>query len=321
MTVPTQAPPPGWYDDNHNPSFIRYWDGQNWSAQAAPKPPGWGQPSAAPVPAQPRARRPWWRRWWVVAAALIVLIGMVGSLGEDPSSPEAKPSTQADTQSAGSVTEGDTDPQSEGVAEPTEAEVAEPEPAKAVVPDVVGLHGKEAERALVALGLVAYVVREVPSPRPAGTVLRQLRATGVEVREGASIGLVVAKPYPLVPGTAGMSEAAATQRLRNAGFKVEVTREVVTSGRDGVVLRQSPVGSQRAKPHSVVTIVVASVVRPVAPAPSNCTPGYRPCLPPAPDYDCEGGSGDGPAYTGFVYVTGPDIYELDRDGDGRACES
>ena len=52
----------------------------------------------------------------------------------------------------------------------------------------------------------------------------------------------------------------------------------------------------------------------------NCTPGYSPCLPPAYDYDCAGGSGNGPAYTGRVEVTGPDIYDLDRDGDGVGCE-
>lgn len=52
----------------------------------------------------------------------------------------------------------------------------------------------------------------------------------------------------------------------------------------------------------------------------NCTPGYDPCLPPASDYDCAGGSGNGPAYTGTVRVTGPDIYGLDRDGDGIGCE-
>lgn len=53
---------------------------------------------------------------------------------------------------------------------------------------------------------------------------------------------------------------------------------------------------------------------------SDCTPGYDPCLPPASDYDCRKGSGNGPAYTDRVYVTGPDIYGLDADGDGIGCE-
>jgi hypothetical protein len=211
-------------------------------------------------------------------------------------------------------------PQADGAT--ATAKGAKPKPRKATVPEVAGLAGKQAERRLAAVGLVAVVAREVPSPRPPGTVLRQLRLAGASVREGSTVGLVLAVSYPLVPGTAGMAQAAATQRLRSAGFQVRVTTEVVTSGRNGVVLRQSPVGTQRARPHSVVTVVVANVVRPVVapPPPANCTPGYTPCLTPASDYDCEGGSGNGPAYTGLVHVTGYDVYDLDADGDGVACE-
>jgi hypothetical protein len=52
----------------------------------------------------------------------------------------------------------------------------------------------------------------------------------------------------------------------------------------------------------------------------NCTPGYIPCLPPASDYDCDGGEGNGPRYTGRVRVTGPDPYGLDDDDDGVGCD-
>ena len=57
-----------------------------------------------------------------------------------------------------------------------------------------------------------------------------------------------------------------------------------------------------------------------APPAQNCTPGYDPCVPPASDVDCAGGSGNGPAYTGPVRVTGSDPYGLDADGDGLGCE-
>ena len=62
---------------------------------------------------------------------------------------------------------------------------------------------------------------------------------------------------------------------------------------------------------------------PAAPAEPSCHPSYEgACLDPSsPDYDCEGGSGDGPDYTGPVRVVGDDPYGLDRDGDGYACES
>jgi hypothetical protein len=56
-----------------------------------------------------------------------------------------------------------------------------------------------------------------------------------------------------------------------------------------------------------------------------CTTGYSPCLVwhGGADYDCYGGSGNGPYYTapGVTYrVTGPDIYGLDADHDGYGCE-
>lgn len=58
---------------------------------------------------------------------------------------------------------------------------------------------------------------------------------------------------------------------------------------------------------------------------AGCTPGYSPCLVyhGGADYDCAGGSGDGPYYTrpGVVYrVSGSDPYDLDSDSDGRGCE-
>lgn len=61
---------------------------------------------------------------------------------------------------------------------------------------------------------------------------------------------------------------------------------------------------------------------PSAAPPSACHPSYRgACLPPdASDVDCAGGRGNGPFYTGRVEVVGPDVFDLDRDGDGVGCE-
>lgn len=57
-----------------------------------------------------------------------------------------------------------------------------------------------------------------------------------------------------------------------------------------------------------------------APA-SDCHPGYSECLKRnAGDYDCAGGSGNGPNYTGRVRVYGSDPFRLDRDNDGWGCE-
>ena len=58
------------------------------------------------------------------------------------------------------------------------------------------------------------------------------------------------------------------------------------------------------------------------PAPQqNCHPSYSGCLKAdASDYDCAGGSGNGPYYTNKVRVLGPDVFDLDRDHDGWGCE-
>lgn len=56
---------------------------------------------------------------------------------------------------------------------------------------------------------------------------------------------------------------------------------------------------------------------------ANCHPSYKGvCLDPnASDYDCAGGSGNGPEYVqGPVRVVGSDPYGLDYDHDGWGCE-
>ncbi|TWD53984.1 hypothetical protein FB478_103404 [Arthrobacter sp. AG367] len=53
----------------------------------------------------------------------------------------------------------------------------------------------------------------------------------------------------------------------------------------------------------------------------GCDPNYSGCVPIASDVDCAGGSGNGPAYvSGPLQVIGRDIYGLDADHDGVACE-
>ncbi len=53
----------------------------------------------------------------------------------------------------------------------------------------------------------------------------------------------------------------------------------------------------------------------------GCDANYTPCVPIASDVDCAGGGGNGPAYVdGPVRIVGGDPYDLDRDGDGVACD-
>lgn len=53
----------------------------------------------------------------------------------------------------------------------------------------------------------------------------------------------------------------------------------------------------------------------------SCNPNYSGCVPIASDVDCAGGTGDGPAYlSGSARVIGTDVYGLDRDKNGIACD-
>ena len=80
---------------------------------------------------------------------------------------------------------------------------------------------------------------------------------------------------------------------------------------------------------TVTTPTTAAAPRPAPTtttvAAPRCHPSYvGECLPVgAVDVDCAGGGGNGPvyAYTKNIRVVGPDVYGLDRDGDGIGCES
>jgi hypothetical protein len=73
---------------------------------------------------------------------------------------------------------------------------------------------------------------------------------------------------------------------------------------------------------SGVTAANASDTHAAKRSPKKCHPSYKgACLDPnASDYDCIGGSGNGPKYTGIVRVVGPDVFRLDADHDGWGCE-
>jgi hypothetical protein len=68
---------------------------------------------------------------------------------------------------------------------------------------------------------------------------------------------------------------------------------------------------------------VAALSAPAAHAKQKCDPNYKGrCLKPnVSDYDCAGGSGNGPYYvSGPFRSVGNDHYRLDADHDGIACE-
>jgi hypothetical protein len=99
---------------------------------------------------------------------------------------------------------------------------------------------------------------------------------------------------------------------------------------DGVETARSVIDSTitRSPVPEITAIGSRQPAPPPGPAPgggggaAGCDPNYSgACVPIASDVDCAGGGGNGPAYVrGPVHVIGIDIYDLDRDGDGIACD-
>jgi resuscitation-promoting factor RpfB len=284
---------PGWYPDPDQPGRERLWDGQTWThhlRKASGGSPGLGPRTIA----------------LAIGSGVLGLLLIVGLVAAGSDRNPAETALPAPTSSPS--------------VQPTSAPSTRT-PKLARVPDVEGLGLARAKRKLRAAGLEVGDIDRRPSSKRKDTVLMQGVGKGTELEPGSSVPLVVAAPLPRVPSVVGKPEASAIRNLKNAGFKVKKTTQTRTTGKDGVVLSQSPSSGTRAKPNSVVRIVISNVQRsPDSGGAGSCTPGYSPCLPPASDYDCRGGSGNGPKYTGPVRVTGSDPYDLDRDGDGKACE-
>jgi hypothetical protein len=143
---------------------------------------------------------------------------------------------------------------------------------------------------------------------------------------GVSILLVVAVGCGSSADSSGENEsqqrAAALQRAQQQAAQRRELRRQVARVRQARAPRQA--ARQRARRAEARRQRAAAAVAAEAAttAESSCDPNYSgACLDPsASDYDCEGGSGDGPYYTGTVTVVGADPHGLDSDGDGIGCE-
>jgi hypothetical protein len=191
--------------------------------------------------------------------------------------------------------------------------------------NVRGERASRAERTLENAGFVVVTSQRF-SNQPSGTVLGQEPPAGARIDDGSTVALTVAKSYPRIPNVVGSKLPQARRALARDDFDVRVRRQTSSAAKDSVI-SQSPSGGTEARPGRTVTLVVAKPPPRTSTSEGSgggggggCTPGYSPCLPPASDYDCAGGTGDGPEYTGRVTVTGSDPYGLDADGDGVGCE-
>ncbi len=154
------------------------------------------------------------------------------------------------TTSEGTTTQGTTTGQT------TPAQPAGP----ATVPDVVGLTQAEAAKALHDAGLKPSL-QYVPSQDvPEGSVVAQARSAGTTLERGDAVGVNVSVgpdqvPLVAVPNVEGEREQAARTRLQEAGFRVQVLKEVTDdAGEVGAVIDQQP--GRSAPEGALVTIYV-----------------------------------------------------------------
>lgn len=153
------------------------------------------------------------------------------------------------------------------------------------------------------------------------------QATGeptLEVATTASAAPVVTEKTVTVTKAIGYP----TRTVEDPGL-AEGKREVRTKGVAGVRTRTYEVTysdgkeTKRTLVSDEVTRKPVTKVVAVGTGKDSCDPNYAgACVPIAADVDCAGGSGNGPAYVqGPVTVVGSDIYRLDNDGDGTACDN
>jgi hypothetical protein len=123
-----------------------------------------------------------------------------------------------------------------------------------------------------------------------------------------------------VPDLAGKTKTQAIAALHKAGLRAKSKTMESTRAKNGRVFAQSIKPGKRVPKGTLVSFTLAKAP---PPPPTNCDPAYPDvCLHDGiGDYDCAGGSGNGPNYvTGPIRVLSPDPFGLDSDGDGFGCE-
>lgn len=120
------------------------------------------------------------------------------------------------------------------------------------------------------------------------------------------------------------SLAAGETKVSQEGKNGKIIHYFEVTYTDGKETGRKLLKDERVESVEKITVRGTKVASKPAPAPKptlSCDPNYSGCVPIDSDVDCAGGSGNGPSYVrGPIRVLGFDIYGLDRDGNGIACE-
>jgi beta-lactam-binding protein with PASTA domain len=135
------------------------------------------------------------------------------------------------------------------------------------VPNVIGLTEAAADAAIAAANLVVGTVTHANSPNvPAGDVISESPAAGTSVDLGSPVDLVISSgPLALiVPNVVGLTQAAATTAIQNAGLVVgtvtQASSAIVPAGK---VISENPAAGTSVAPGSSVNLVVSTGPAPV----------------------------------------------------------
>ena len=311
----------GWYPDPNVPGLQRWWDGRAWTSQirsASDAPQLMPPPDASAAGAPKAARRvPLWV-WGIAVAvligvtlavpkvamvlALVVLVTAIVALVK-------KRRTWLRFRSATGASVAT------GIATVVLVVAAS-------MPGVGSDRTSPPDAAVAPLAAMpstsvspASTPRSTPRPTPTPSPTPKTVVTEVTAKESVAFAQSQVDDANLERGqtrvdTVGVpGERTITYRVTTVDG-VETAREVVSD-----IVTTEPIAE-------VTAIGVYDPPRTIVGDASGCDPNYADaCVPIASDVDCAWGSGNGPAYLdGVARVVGTDIYDLDRDGDGYACE-
>jgi len=309
------AMPQGWYTDPHQPTQQRWWDGAQWTEHTAPM----GQSPVAAAVAEPVAATSSKLKVWLIvgAAALVITLltrsfGMILLLAGCVLFFVAIYGIVRGSVKLFRV-------RSRGAAWGALG-----------IAVVLMFVGSGANAALGGPGSnpnadsastqaepnsFAATPTAKPSPSPKPTTFEEVdESTAIPFeRTAVNDPNIDVGQAPIT--TAGVDGTMVTTYRVKYIDGVEVSREVVNE-----VIAAQPV-------NEVTSTGTRQPPPPPAPVPlvqpaGDCHGSYAGvCVPIASDVDCAGGSGDGPAYVrGPLQVVGNDVCDLDRDGDGIACD-
>ncbi|WDG18342.1 G5 domain-containing protein [Microbacterium sp. Clip185] len=304
----------GWFPDPKNGNQWRWWDGRQWTDRVAP--------TGSPAAPKRDASRSWlgvpvWG-WVLVAAALVTLTVVVPWLV-----------------ALGALSVLVTGIVAIAAGTPTWLRLRTRRMAVAVAGGaavLVLVTGTVAAATSVGRSVEVSTVGAASSasPTPEHTTTRAPSPTPTPVTTTRDESVTEAIPFERTTGE-DPSLTRGETRVSVAGADGELTRTFRVTLVDGVEVKREQIAETVTRaPVTEVTVVgtydpPAAAPAPAAPAPAQggCDPNYADgCVPIASDVDCAGGSGNGPAYfSGTARVVGSDIYDLDRDGDGIACDS